>query len=285
MTDRDEVSRRHRSRSRPPVCAIALLVASLLCFGAGLVAFSAVQDATADTTAFALAGEGLTPDEARAAEAANERASNPTPVLAWQRADGENGRFTRVVTARIDADGFLVTADTVRASLGVEATPVRLRLLALTAHGLLLAYPLLLSCWLLTFCRREATRPRTSLGLRILLWTLPACCLLAATVSFTSTLPAFGEFYPARWSDFPAWERAADVATRSLGALLAHPGPLDAPLRDRWLQVAVPACVAMVLAAGGFWLLGRWRDRTRPQHARGRLATDTRRGRPWRFSS
>lgn len=283
MTDR--VHRRCRSRLRSPVCASVLLVASLLCFGAGVVAFSAVQDATADTTTFALAGKGLAPDEVRVAEAANEQASNPMPVLAWQRASGENGRFTHVVTARFDVDGFLVTADTVRASLGVEATPVRLRLLALTAHGLLMAYPLLLSCWLLTFCWHQATRPRTSLGVRILLWTLPACCLLAATACFASTLSAFGEFYPARWSDFPAWERAADVATRSLGALLGDPGPLDAPLRERWLQVAVPACAAMVLAAGGFWQLERWRDRTRAQHARGRLATDTRRERPWRFSS
>lgn len=282
MTDR--AHRKRRSQLRLPTSAALLLMVSLLCFGTGVVAFFAVQDATSDTTAFALAGEGLTPDEARAAEVAN-KANNPVPVLAWQCVGGENERFTRVVTARFDADGFLVTADAVRASLGVEAMPVRLRLLALTAHGLLLAYPLLLSCWLLTFCRREALRPCTSLSMRTLLWALPACCLLAATACFASTLPAFGEFYPARWSDFPAWERAADAATRSLGALLADPAPLDAPLRDRWLQAAVPACAAMVLAAGGFWQLGRWRDCTRPQHARGRLATDTRRGRPWRFSS
>lgn len=196
---------------------------------------------------------GIPASDAGLAEISNESdASNMSAEPSKAAADnGTAPEFVSgAVVTRVDADGFPVSTEVLAALLGTDIEVADYRLLALVAYGALFSAPLGLAVWLWAVCVRgvRKARSRSSYVAQIVLYALPACAALGLTVAFTATFPLFGDFFPARWSDFSAWERSIQQLA-ALPRLLAEPGVLGASLVPLWQKTLGLAAAAMVLGA------------------------------------
>ena len=112
--------------------------------------------------------------------------------------------YNRLTTARLDADGFPVTAEAIRSTMQVECDELDYRLLSFASYTALFLYPATLGIQTALHCRHIRKTARHSAFTQVFGYILPSIAAIAATVTFAASLSEYGSYFPTRWSDFPA---------------------------------------------------------------------------------
>ncbi|WP_139652631.1 hypothetical protein [Raoultibacter phocaeensis] len=254
-----------------------MLIASCACFCASVFFYLAFTGACANASTFVLRGAGIAQSEAQAICEQAASTCDSYSLVFWPQMDGSASRneadtgnpvYTRLTTAKLDKDGFPITADTLLSTLSIECDQLEYGLLSLASFLALLAYPLAFGVFASIRCRRFRTRETMPVPLTLFGFTVPALVAVAATATFASSLPEFGRYLPSVWSDFSAWASAAEAASDSV-ALIASTakGATDLRLLFPWICSVALAAGSTVLAAGAMRGCARW-DSGGAAHAR-----------------
>lgn len=171
--------------------------------------------------------------------------------------------YTRLTTAKLDADGFPVTADTLASTLAVECDQIDYGLLSFAAFLVLLACPLAIGSAAAARCRRFRVRAATPYPLAMLGFAVCALVAVAATATFASALSEFGDYLPTTWSDFSAWEAAAQAAADGLSDIVSvAKGTPDLPVLFSWARTVALGIGSTMLGAIALERLAAWDGRS-----------------------
>ncbi|MEQ3363178.1 hypothetical protein [Raoultibacter massiliensis] len=257
-----------------PLAACILFALSLACFFAAYAAHDGIRDSWAVSSTFVLHGGELSPAEAAAIEAA-ATAHDESIALLFDDAEGENpnGRHvSRFTTARLDADGFPVTANTLAPVLGESYRQIDYRLLSLVSYSVLLLYPLALGICMSLCCRRARMRS-DSLAVAAASRIPGALFAIAWTTVAASALSVFGDCFPNRWSDFAAWGESAEALESGLFRIVLSADAARGEPALGACALAIALCVgAVALFFGAVQQHRTWQVRTTAHHGKTRGA-------------
>jgi hypothetical protein len=215
--------------------SLALLLGALACLLTGVWHANSLFSKSNEAMIFVIQSGGLTSEEVSQIISDNAERGEPFSMVFWTQIGEEIveyrpvspvdllNRFDRLTILPSADVTTLITGETVSMTLGIEATLLDFKALALIAFLCLFLALLLPLVLLIVVFIRIVLSDITSWQIKAFMGVLIAACFIGVTTIFTGIISDFSSYFPTRWSASTEWRALIDDFALSVNLVFAMP--------------------------------------------------------------